>query len=88
MTLRPLIFAWIALILLLSATIACSFLPIGYWRQIISLLIAAAKAGLVLWLFMKLGREGLLVRLAGLAAAASLFILGALMAADYALRVG
>src|SRR3546814_5082195 len=87
MSVKPLICTWVALILLLLATIASSFLPIGNWRQVISLLIAATKAGLVLWLFMKLRDEALLVRLTGLAAAALLFILGALMSADYALRV-
>lgn len=86
MSIRVPIYTWSALILLLMATIACSILPIGSWRQVINLVIAAAKAGLVLWFFMKLREEVLLVRLVGLAAGALLFVLLALLSADYALR--
>lgn len=81
-----LIAVWIALMLLLSATIAASFLPIGNWRQLINIVIAAAKAGLILWFFMQLRTESALVRLIAGSAGVLLFILAVMLTADYSLR--
>jgi cytochrome c oxidase subunit 4 len=86
MSLPRLIAVWIALMLLLSATIAASFLPIGNWRQLINLAIAAAKAGLILWFFMELRSETALVRLIAGSAGALLFIFAVMLTADYSLR--
>ena len=86
MSLPRLIAVWIALMLLLSATIAASFLPIGNWRQLINIVIAAAKAGLILWFFMQLRTESALVRLIAGSAGVLLFILAVMLTADYSLR--
>lgn len=81
-----LVFTWVALLVLLSLTIASSFLPIGEWRQIINFAIAVAKAALILWIFMKMREETALIRLAAVTAAVLLLVLGGLLAADYGLR--
>jgi len=81
-----LVFTWAALLVLLSLTIASSFLPIGEWRQVINFAIAIAKAALILWIFMKMCEETALVRLAAIIAAVLLLVLGGLLAADYGLR--
>jgi cytochrome c oxidase subunit 4 len=81
-----LVFTWAALLMLLSLTIASSFLPIGEWRQVINFAIAIAKAALILWIFMQMREEAALVRLAVVVAAVLLLVLGSLLAADYGLR--
>lgn len=86
MAVGRLLLTWLALILLLCGTIAASFLPIGEWRQPINLVIAAAKAGLILWIFMKLRTETVLVRLMAAVAGVLLFVFAAMLTADYAMR--
>ena len=86
MELGRLLSVWIALLVLLALTIGASFLPIGDWRQAINLAIAAAKAALILWVFMAFRTETPLVRLVMLCAAVLLFVLATLLAADYFLR--
>ena len=81
-----LISTWAALVALLAATIVVSFLPIGAWRQVGSLAIAIAKAGLIGWLFMDLKRESPLVRLAAMAAIVLLLVMTAMLGADIGLR--
>jgi cytochrome c oxidase subunit 4 len=85
-SLRPLFLAWCGLILLLTTTVAASYLPIGAWRQVIALTIAGAKAALVLWIFMEFRRETTLVRLVAAVAGALLFIMTLMLAADDHLR--
>ena len=87
MGLRRLLLTWVALLVLLSMTIAASFLPIGNWRQLANMAIAAAKAGLIVWIFMKMRQETALVRLAGVIAAVLLLVLGSLLASDYLFRI-
>lgn len=84
---RRLLLTWIALLLLLAMTIAASFLPIGNWRQLANMAIAVAKAGLIVWIFMKMREETALVRLAGVIAAILLLVLGSLLASDYFFRI-
>lgn len=86
MRVGSLVVTWAALLVLLSLTIASSFLPIGEWRQVINFAIAIAKAALILWIFMKMHEETALVRLAAIIAAVLLLVLGGLLAADYGLR--
>jgi cytochrome c oxidase subunit 4 len=83
---KPLALAWFALMLLLAATIAASFLPIGEWRQAINLNIAGAKAAVILWIFMKLRVESTLVRLTFAASGVLLLVLATMLTADYHLR--
>jgi cytochrome c oxidase subunit 4 len=82
----PLLLAWIALMLLLAATVGASLLPIGGWRQAINLAIAGTKASIILWIFMKLRSETALVRLAFGASGVLLIVLASLLTADYHLR--
>jgi cytochrome c oxidase subunit 4 len=84
---RRLLLTWVGLLLLLEMTIAASFLPIGNWRQLANMAIAMAKAGLILWIFMKMREETALVRLAGVLAAVLLLVLGSLLASDYFFRI-
>ena len=83
---RPLLLAWLALMLLLAATVGASLLPIGQWRQVVNLAIAGAKAAIILLLFMKLWTETPLVRLAFAASGVLLLVLALLLTADYHLR--
>lgn len=82
----PLLFAWLALMILLGATVAASLLPIGEWRQAVNLAVAGAKAAVILMIFMKLRSDGALVRLAFATSAVLLFVLAAMLTADYHLR--
>lgn len=81
-----LLLAWLALLVLLAATVAASLLPIGEWRQAVNLAIAGAKAAVILMIFMKLRSEGALVRLAFAISGVLLFVLAAMLTADYHLR--
>lgn len=83
MGMRRLLLTWVALLILLAMTIAASFLPIGNWRQLANMAIAMAKAGLILWIFMKMREETALAQLAGAIAAILLLVLGSLLASDY-----
>jgi cytochrome c oxidase subunit 4 len=86
MDLKRLLPTWLALIALLGATIFASTLPIGPWRQVINLNIAGAKAALILWTFMKLRVETVLVRLMFGASGVLLVVLASMLTADYHLR--
>jgi cytochrome c oxidase subunit IV len=77
---------WAALILLLAVSVGATFVPIGPWRQVVSLGAAGVKAALILWFFMDLRRSPGLVRLAATGAAIFLAILFTLLSADYASR--
>jgi cytochrome c oxidase subunit IV len=81
-----LIGVWIALMLLLTATVAATFGPFGAWTPLINLAIAFAKAGLIFWVFMHLREQGALARLVAVAAIAWLLILIGLTQADLATR--
>ncbi len=86
MKVARLVWTWLALAVLLAATVVITFLPIGGWRQGLSLAIALAKAGLIGWLFMDLKHDHSLSRLGALAALILLAVLAALLSADYGLR--
>ena len=61
-----LVVVWAALAALLALTVALTFAPLGVWRLPASLAIAVAKAGLIVWVYMDLRREGGLTRIAAL----------------------
>ena len=77
---------WAAMLVLLAISVGGTFLPIGAWRQAISLGVAAIKAALILWFFMDLRRSEGLARLAGAGAVTFLTVMIALFAADYLTR--
>jgi len=67
--------AYLLLLALLALTVASSFVPLGFGNTAINLAIAAAKAAIILVVFMKLSTNGPLVRLAMAATAFWLIIL-------------
>jgi cytochrome c oxidase subunit 4 len=86
--LRPLILAWLALLLLLALTLGLAYVPIGRVNWLVALGVASAKALVVLAVFMEL-REGPSLR--WVFAAAGFFWLAILLflsLADYATRTG
>ena len=81
-----LILTWAALSALLALTVALTFAPLGAWRLPASLAIATAKAGLIVWIFMELGCEGGLTRLAALIGLLFLALLIGMAGVDVAIR--
>ena len=77
---------WAALILLLAATVIAAHLPLGSVKPWISYAIAFAKAALILWFFMEMRKEGVIARLAMMAAAVWLIMMMTLSASDYLTR--
>ncbi|BCG88343.1 hypothetical protein MesoLj113c_44530 [Mesorhizobium sp. 113-3-9] len=61
---RKLTIAYLGLLVLLSLTVASSFLDLGGLNSALNLVIAAAKAAIIAILFMQLTGEGILPRLA------------------------
>ena len=60
---RTFVLTWLALIALTGVTIAAARLDLGAWSMAMNLMIASTKAGLVLWFFMHLKYEKLLLKL-------------------------
>jgi cytochrome c oxidase subunit 4 len=78
--------AWAALLVLLGATTAGAYLPLGSWNLPLALTIAGAKAAIVLVLFMRLRRGPLLARGFAVAGFFWLAILLWLALGDYVTR--
>lgn len=79
---RLLVIVWLALMALLASTVAVTYSPLGPLKPFINLAIAAAKAGLILWVYMHLREQRGLNRVAALAAVAWLAILVAMTLID------
>lgn len=77
---------WIGLLLLLALTAASSQMALGWANAAINLAIAAAKALLILIVFMGLQRDTLLPRLAAFGMLLWLIIMVALTLTDYLTR--
>lgn len=86
MSVRAIWLCWAALIGLLTLTTAMAFVPLGEANLFISLAIAAAKALLVLLLFMELKLSSGLVRVFAAAGFFWLMIMIVLTSADYTHR--
>ena len=84
---RALGLAWIALIVLMLASLGSAYLRLGAFNAIAGPLIAAIKTGIVAWLFMRLRSAGPLLRLAALTGLAVFAIQLTLTGVDYATRV-
>ena len=80
------VWTWVALLALLAATTASSFMPLGRLNLFVNLTIAALKALLVAWAFMRIARSGPAVALAALAGIGWLALLAVLSLADFAAR--
>lgn len=74
---------WAALMLLLAATTASAFVPLGSFNLVVSLGIAVAKALIVLLVFMELRASRALVRSFAAAGFFWLMIMIVLTGADY-----
>ena len=86
-TARPYVVTFAILATLTIATVAASFLPLaGTWHVVIGLTIAAAKASLVLAIFMHLRGAPALTKIVVLVAAFWLVFLVALTLTDYLSR--
>ena len=78
--------AWLALCLLLGATLGGAYLDIGAWKLPLAMTIAVAKAALVVVVFMELFSAGSATRFAALSGIIWLALLFALTFADEATR--
>ncbi|HET7410691.1 MAG TPA: cytochrome C oxidase subunit IV family protein [Pararhizobium sp.] len=86
MTAGGAVLAWAALSALLAATVALAYVPMGVGNLAVSLLIATAKAAIIMLVFMKLWRSQPLVRLAAGTLVLWLSILIGLTFTDYLTR--
>jgi cytochrome c oxidase subunit 4 len=77
---------WIALCVLLAATVGSAFVPLGLFNSVINLVIAALKAGLIALFFMELRHSSMLLRLAAMAGLFWLVFMFTLTAVDYLMR--
>ena len=80
---NPLVVIWAILLVLLSATIAASFVLSGPLGLIVSLSIATVKSAMICWRYMHLNEETALNRIAAVAAAFWLLILLGFLGVDY-----
>lgn len=76
----------VLLLLLLAATTASAYIPMGIWNTVANMLIAAAKIGLVAAFFMHLADAGARVRFAAAIALLMLAIFLILASTDYLTR--
>jgi len=84
---RQLILVWAGLMLLLAATVAVTFSPLPtVVKPGMNLLIAGAKAALIVWVYMHLREQPGLNRVVALGALAWLVILVAMTLTDVATR--
>jgi cytochrome c oxidase subunit 4 len=78
--------AWLALLALMLASLGSAYLRLGAFNLVAGLVIAAIKAAIVAWLFMRLRDDGPLVRLAAIVGLGTWAILVGLSGVDYATR--
>jgi cytochrome c oxidase subunit IV len=85
-TARTLVVTWLALLLLMLASLGSAYLKLGPWNMVSGLVVATIKAALVAWLFMRLREAGALIRLVAVAGLGAWSILVALSGVDYETR--
>lgn len=83
---RTLVFVWVALMVLLAATLALAYVPLGEGNLVAALGIAIAKSALVVWWFMRLNEASAKTRIAAGVALAFFALLAGLSGVDYATR--
>ena len=83
---RTYIIIYLALLLLLASTIAAAFVNLGVWNLVIAVMIAVAKATLVILFFMHVRQSAGLTRIFVLMGFVWLAILIFLILADYLTR--
>ena len=77
---------YLALLVLLAATVLSAQFQLGIWNPVINLTIATAKAILIAWVFMHLRESSGLVRLFAVAVVFWLLVLFFLSLADWLTR--
>lgn len=82
----PMFRSWIALMLLLAATVASSLVLKGLPGLAVNLTIAFAKTGIIFWIYMHLKEEPGLSRIAALGAGCWFLVLLAFLFLDYLTR--
>jgi cytochrome c oxidase subunit 4 len=80
------VLAWLALMGLLAATAASSFIAMGEWNSVVNFSISCAKALIVALVYMELARSSLRPRLAAAIALFMLALLFGLSWTDFATR--
>ncbi len=85
-TARTLGLAWAALLALMLASLGSAYLKLGPWNMVAGLVIAAIKAAIVGWLFMRLRESGTLVRLVAGVGLGVWLVLVVLSGVDYETR--
>ena len=85
-TARMLGIVWLALLALMLASLGSAYLKLGPWNMVAGLAIAAIKAALVAWLFMRLREAGPLIRLVAVVGLGVWLILIVLSGVDYETR--
>jgi len=85
-TARMLAIAWIALLALMLTSLGSAYLKLGPWNMVAGLVIAAIKAAIVAWLFMRLREAGRLIRAVAVVGLGVWVILIALSGIDYETR--
>ena len=83
---RAILYAWVALLVLLALTIGASFAPLRSVLPFVSYSIAIAKTAIVIWLFMEMKTRDGLQRLALGVGFVWVFILLLLSLADFLTR--
>jgi cytochrome c oxidase subunit 4 len=83
---RTLAVSWVALLALMLASLGSAYLRLGPWNMVAGLVIAAIKAAIVAWLFMRLRESGPLIRLVAVVGLGVWCILVALSGVDYETR--
>ncbi|MDB5818715.1 MAG: Caa(3)-type oxidase subunit [Rhizobacter sp.] len=86
-TVRTLGLAWLALVVLLLLSLGSAYLDLGSGNLWLGLGIAAVKAAVVLWLFMKIGETKGMVKVAAFAGLFILALLAGLSSTDYRTRI-
>ncbi|HVZ46315.1 MAG TPA: Caa(3)-type oxidase subunit IV [Ramlibacter sp.] len=83
---RHLLLAWIALIVLMCASLGSAYVALGAGNAVASFGIAIAKSAIVVALFMRLARGSVAVRIVAAMGLAMWLVLAGLSGVDYATR--
>lgn len=83
---RPLVFSWVALLVLMLLSLGSAYLDLGPGNLIAGLVIATVKSGIVVWLFMRLPRADVMTRIVAIAGVAWLALLIGLSQTDFLIR--
>ena len=78
--------SWAALLALMLLSLGSAYLKLGAWNMVAGLAIAAIKAAIVVWWFMRMRESGPLIRLAGVVGLGVWAILVGLGGVDYETR--